>query len=109
MNKENKYPHLTEWCKHYYEKSGLKVHPSSVPTDVVLDDLMGQLMASLHTILTITNMLEEIAKRVIANESEVIKIKHNIEDIKDIIKELTPLETKVIKPTKQEKRTKEEK
>ena len=55
MNKENTYSNLKKWCESYYEKSGLKVHPSSVPVDVVLEDVMGQIAQLLaHEKLNVT-------------------------------------------------------
>lgn len=71
LNKENKFPNLTHWCEYYHKESGLKVHPSSVPVDVVLDELLGHVMA-LHrrlemvvaTLEGITMRFEEIDKQV---------------------------------------------
>ncbi len=63
MNKQNKFEHLTVWCEAYHEKSGLKVHPSSVPVDVVLDELLGQVMAMTRHINMITNTLELITEQ----------------------------------------------
>jgi hypothetical protein len=63
MNSENKFPFLSDWCADYHKRSGLKVHPSSVPTDVVLEELMGQVMASSRHIHIITSTLELITER----------------------------------------------
>jgi hypothetical protein len=41
MNKENTFSNLAVWCKSYYEKTKLKVHPSSVPVELVLEDVLG--------------------------------------------------------------------
>lgn len=41
MNKENSYSNLGKWCEQYHEKSKIKVHPSSVPVDLVLEDVLG--------------------------------------------------------------------
>ncbi len=40
-NKENTYSNLAAWCEKYHKDSGIKIHPSSVPVDLVLEDLMG--------------------------------------------------------------------
>lgn len=40
-NRENTYSNLAAWCEKYHEESGIKVHPSSVPVDLVLEDIMG--------------------------------------------------------------------
>jgi chromosome segregation ATPase len=71
LNSMNKYPNLTVWCEHYHEKSGLKVHPSSVPVDVVLDDLMGQVMATVRHIHMITTTLEKMTERFQELEAQI--------------------------------------
>ena len=63
LNKENKFPNLTKWCEYYHKESGLKVHPSSVPVDVVLDELLGHVMAIHRRIEMITSTLELITAR----------------------------------------------
>lgn len=45
MNNVNTYPMLTLWCEKYHESSGLKVHPSSVPVDLVLEDILSKINA----------------------------------------------------------------
>lgn len=40
-NKENTYTNLGAWCAQYHEQSGIKIHPSSVPYDLVLEDVLG--------------------------------------------------------------------
>ena len=41
MNKENKYSNLEKWCERYHEDNGIKIHPSSVPVELVLEDVLG--------------------------------------------------------------------
>lgn len=41
MNKENKYSNLAKWCERYHEDNGIKIHPSSVPVELVLEDVLG--------------------------------------------------------------------
>lgn len=41
LNKENKFTNLGAWCDQYREKSGIKIHPSSVPVELVLEDVLG--------------------------------------------------------------------
>lgn len=41
MNKENSFSNLGKWCEQYHEKSKIKVHASSVPVDLVLEDVLG--------------------------------------------------------------------
>lgn len=43
MNKINKLAYLESWCKDYYDRVGLKIHPSNVPVEIVLNDIMAQL------------------------------------------------------------------
>lgn len=43
MNKINEFKYLKDWCDEYYKTVGLKIHPSNVPVDVVLDDIMGHI------------------------------------------------------------------
>ncbi len=40
-NKENTYSNLAAWCEKYHKDSGIKIHPSSVPVELVLEDIMG--------------------------------------------------------------------
>lgn len=41
LNKENTYSNLRAWCEQYHKDSGMKIHPSSVPYDLVLEDVLG--------------------------------------------------------------------
>ncbi len=34
---------LRTFCDEYFKKTNLKIHPSAVPVDVVLDELLGSL------------------------------------------------------------------
>lgn len=43
MNNITRLPYLESWCKSYFDKVGLKIHPSNVPTEIVLNDIMEQL------------------------------------------------------------------
>lgn len=83
MNKENQYPHLTVWCKDYHSRSGLKIHPSSVPTDVVLDELLGQAMASMRHIHTITSTLELITERFNNLQGLIAELTETMEKMND--------------------------
>ena len=40
-NKENSYSNLAAWCEKYHKDSGIKIHPSSIPVELVLEDVMG--------------------------------------------------------------------
>jgi hypothetical protein len=95
MNKENQYPHLTVWCKDYHSRSGLKIHPSSVPTDVVLDELLGQAMASMRHIQMITSTLELITER-------FNKLNQDLKDLQDMVEKFN--EAREAKETKKVKK-----
>lgn len=63
MNKENKFAHLEQWCKDYFETSGLKVHPTSVPTDVVMEDMLGRLNNLVREVFTLSERIREITQK----------------------------------------------
>lgn len=84
-NKQNTYSNLSSWCEKYHQDSGIKIHPSSVPMDVVLDDLLGQSMETIGHTTMITKTLELIAERF-----------ETLEEMLEILKEQTDhLEQKV--------------
>lgn len=80
MNNITRLPYLESWCKSYFDKVGLKIHPSNVPTEIVLNDIMEQLtMLICHEKGEVTAydaMNERI--KAIESELETIKTKHNI-------------------------------
>lgn len=41
MIKENQFTNLGAWCDQYKEQNGIKIHPSSVPVELVLEDVLG--------------------------------------------------------------------
>lgn len=71
MNNIQKFPHLEQWCKNYYDTVGLKVHPSNVPVDVVLNDLMGFMQATLHRIEMMTTIMEGMTERFATIEQRI--------------------------------------
>lgn len=74
MNKVEKYPNLEQWCKDYHEKSGLKVHPSSVPVDVVLDELMGNFINLAHNQDKVGRILEFLTNNVLTLEQKLSQL-----------------------------------
>lgn len=98
MNKENKFEYLTAWCEDYHKRTNLKVHPSSVPVDVVLDDLMGQVIASARHIRIITATLEGITERFERVDSDMFGLKAEWMKLDAILSSLA--EQKLTKETK---------
>lgn len=79
-NKENTYTNLGAWCAQYHEASGIKIHPSSVPYDLVLEDVLGYiavLVAHDNSMCTAFDALNERVKA-IEESIEAIKTRHNI-------------------------------
>lgn len=74
MNNIQKFPHLEQWCKNYYDTVGLKVHPSNVPVDVVLNDLMGFMQATLHRMDMITTIMEAMSERALHAEERISEL-----------------------------------
>ncbi len=73
MNKMNTYPHLTAWCEKYYERCNLKVHPSSVPVDVVLDEVMGDLFQMKHLYENVIGLLNHAVHRIDMLETQLMQ------------------------------------
>lgn len=87
LNKENKFPNLTHWCEYYHKESGLKVHPSSVPVDVVLDELLGHVMALHRRMEMVVVTLEGITLR-------FEEIEQKIHDLGDAVIDINAKHTK---------------
>lgn len=90
LNKENKYPNLTKWCEYYHKESGLKVHPSSVPVDVVLDELLGHVMALHRRMEMVVTTLEGMTMR-------FEEVEQKIHDLGDAIIDTNAKDTKKVK------------
>lgn len=74
MNKIQKFPNLEIWCKQYYETVGLKVHPSNVPVDVLLDELVGKNINLAHNQSTLQSVLQHLNTRVGELEQLILKL-----------------------------------
>lgn len=72
MNTVNKYPMLTLWCEKYHESSGLKVHPSSVPVDLVLEDILMKLCNASYTEQNHKRKIEDLEYLVKRLQSDVV-------------------------------------
>lgn len=90
MNKENKFPYLEQWCKRYYEDVGLKIHPSNVPTDVILNELLETSFSVDNRISFIIDNLELMTIRFEILDKELVVLNDRIlkleEQCKDNIK-----------------------
>ena len=45
FKKMNDFKHLKKWCAEYYEKTSLRIHPANVPQEVILNELLGRILA----------------------------------------------------------------
>jgi len=73
LNKQNKFINLEAWCEKYYKEAGLKVHPSNVPTDVILDQILGALKhywETINPLIEVSLLLEDRIKKL---ESSMIE------------------------------------
>lgn len=80
MNKVNEFKYLKDWCDAYYETMGLKIHPSNVPVDVVLDDIMGKVTTHLRHIEMITTTLELITQRFKEQEEKIKSLEFGLNE-----------------------------
>lgn len=97
MNKENKFEHLTLWCEDYYEKSGLKVHPSSVPLDVVLDELMGKFNQFATWVMDLAKSFNVHSQQLLQLQQDLLDCKEQILELENPIEEIKPENKKVKK------------
>lgn len=63
-NKENTYSNLAAWCEKYHKESGIKIHPSSVPVELVLEDLMGYIALLMSHDKTTVTLMESLSQTV---------------------------------------------
>lgn len=90
MNEMNRLPYLESWCKSYYERVGLKIHPSNVPVEIVLNDIMEQLT------MLICHEKVEVSGYDLMNE-RVKKLEATIEKLTNEIEQLKCTSTKKVK------------
>lgn len=82
MNKENKYSNLASWCEKYHKESGLKVHPSSVPVDLVLEDILGYVSHLRSNVLRLINVSDALQKKFDQIEEKLEMVTNSIEQLK---------------------------
>ncbi len=78
MNEMNRLPYLESWCKSYFDKVGLKIHPSNVPTEVVLNDIMEQLTMVICHDKSITTIYDHMNERVKALEEQLNSVTQSV-------------------------------
>lgn len=72
-NKENTYSNLKAWCDKYHKDSGLKVHPSSVPVDLVLEDILGYIAHLRSNVNMLMNGIDVALKQIADLQEQVIQ------------------------------------
>lgn len=63
-NKQNTYTNLAAWCEKYHKDSGIKIHPSSVPIELVLEDVLGYAALIMSRITGISTALDQANIRI---------------------------------------------
>ena len=96
MNKENKFPHLEEWCAKYYNNVGLKVHPSNVPADVILDELLGKVDSLRSYFDNLVAIYNNANKR-------ITDIEENLEEIEKYLSHSAPLVKPIVSEPEEKK------
>ena len=93
-NKLNTYPNLTSWCEKYHKDSGIKVYPTNIPVDLVLEDLM-------ESFVKLGSWMALTVQRLDKAESEIVQTNKFMLEATEIIQEL--LKGKEDKQTKVKK------
>ncbi len=95
-NKENTYSNLAAWCEKYHKDSGIKIHPSSVPVDLVLEDLMGYIAHLNAGRVQLIGALDHAVARLDQIEKDLLDCKVQLLELQNPIVEIKP-ETKKVK------------
>ena len=95
MNKENKYSNLAKWCEQHYERSKIKVHPTSVPVDLVLEDVLSY----------IAHLRSNVNMLITALDNMEVRYKHIEEQLDMVNAELHTLKSTEKKAKKNDKST----
>jgi len=118
-NKENTYSNLAAWCEKHHKDTGIKVHPSSVPVDLVLEDLMGYialLMSHDKTNTTITDRMSKLfdelyhayGTHVVSTRDALLALDEKIMDLDERFKKIEDIllnqAAQVVKETKKAKK-----
>lgn len=72
-NKENIYSNLSVWCEKYHKDSGIKIHPSSVPVDLVLEDILGYIAHFRSNVNMLTNGIGIALKQIADLQEQLIQ------------------------------------
>jgi len=97
-NKENTYTNLGAWCAQYHKDSGIKIHPSSVPTDLILEDILGYIAVLISHDKGMATTFDALNERVKSLEAELIETNKTLLEATTLINAV--LETKETKKVK---------
>lgn len=100
-NIENTYSNLAKWCEQYHKDSGIKVHPSSVPVDLVLEDLMGHIALLLSHDKQMITWIDFTNSRLASIDSKLAAFDERLAKLEDLL--LTQA-AEVVKETKKAKK-----
>ncbi len=96
-NKQNSYPNLSSWCDKYKEESGIKVHPSSVPVDLVLEDLIGYVGILVKQNHDLVGAFDKVVARLITLEGDLVDCKSQVLELQTPIEEIKTNKSKAKK------------
>lgn len=77
-NKLNSFPYLRAWCDKYHEDGGVKIHPTSVPTDLVLEDVLEGLEKLRADICMLSMAITGVNERLHMTETEMVIVKETL-------------------------------
>jgi len=100
-NKQNTYSNLSAWCEKYHKDSGIKIHPSSVPVELVLEDLLGYIATLIAHDKGMATAFDALNERVKTLESELVETNKSLLEATTLINSV--LDTKEDKKVKVKK------
>lgn len=86
-NKENTYSNLAAWCEKYHKDSGIKIHPSSVPYDLVLEDVLDYIAILVSHDKSMTMAFDAINRRVMELEKNLLDCNAKLLELQNPIEE----------------------
>lgn len=88
-NKENTYSNLSAWCEQYHKDSGIKIHPSSVPTDLILEDVLGYIAHLRSNVNMLIHGIDNALARIDTLEADLLLAKAEILELQNPLKKAT--------------------